>query len=151
MNSRPFRLTPQPTGSLALPTRSISNLPPIDTTPIGLIPRRGRRSVSLEELPFRHREERVAQSDAAQQAAPAAAGGSPHGEAHAALGERFRLACTWLGLPHLCTRVSCRHAGGCRGNPMHCLREGAPRVPASARAFVRGLLEAQAEGLSFEE
>jgi hypothetical protein len=82
-------------------------------------------------------------------ASASAAGANPQEELVGL--SRVRHACNWFGLFHLCARTRCRKARGCRGNPVSCLREGAPRAPAAVRALVRHMLESQDRGLSFDE
>ena len=75
----------------------------------------------------------------------------PSGEQHRAVRARWRDACDWLELFRICRRACCRHAGRCRGEPMACLRAGVRHAPQAAREFVRAMMQAQDQGLSFEE
>jgi hypothetical protein len=64
---------------------------------------------------------------------------------------RWRNACDWLELFRICRQARCRHAGRCRGEPVGCLRAGVRHAPQPARDFVRAMMQAQDQGLSFEE
>jgi hypothetical protein len=75
----------------------------------------------------------------------------PSGEPHRAVRARWRNACDWLELFRICRRACCRHAGRCRGEPVACLRAGVRRAPQPARDFVRSMMQAQQQGVPFEE
>ena len=78
-------------------------------------------------------------------------GYTPSGEQHRAVRARWRDACDWLELFRICRQARCRHAGRCRGDPVACLRAGVRQAPEPAREFVRRMMQAQDQGLSFEE
>jgi hypothetical protein len=63
----------------------------------------------------------------------------------------FRYGANYLGLYYFCGRQRCRNALACRGNPMSCVPNGAPLVPAAARAFVRHMMDSQEQHLTYEE
>jgi hypothetical protein len=72
--------------------------------------------------------------------------------------ESARQACNWFGFCHLCAHARCRRANGCRGDAMACLRRHVAQVrrhvaqvPAPARSWVRGIMEAQDDGLTCDE
>jgi hypothetical protein len=78
-------------------------------------------------------------------------GYTPSGEQHRVARARWRHACDWLELFRICRQVRCRHAGRCRGEPVACLRAGVRRAPKPAREFVLRMMQAQDQGVPFEE
>jgi hypothetical protein len=69
---------------------------------------------------------------------------------HANHRHRWREVCDCLELFRACRSARCRRSQCCRGDPVACLRSGARLAPESMHEFVRSLLYAQDEGLSFE-
>jgi hypothetical protein len=64
---------------------------------------------------------------------------------------RWRAVCDCLELHRICGSAHCRRTGHCRGDPVACLRAGVRPAPVALREFARSLLQAQEEGLSFDD
>jgi len=69
---------------------------------------------------------------------------------HATHRYRWREVCNCLELFRVCASARCRRTKCCRGDPVACLRLSMRPAPEPVREFVRSLLQAQDEGLSFE-
>jgi hypothetical protein len=63
----------------------------------------------------------------------------------------LRQVCDLLGLAYLCPHAACGRIRRCKGDPAACIPALAPSVPAPARAWVRGLIAAQENGLDGDE
>ena len=135
--SLPHRSADQPSGPKP---------PPGTGSPPGLEHHENVTTGSRDNPPWQENRNLQARPEAANAPKP------PFDPAKKALARKtLRRVAGLLGLPHLCRHSACRRTGECRQNPQKCLPALTKSVPEEARAWVRGLIEAQDRGLDFDE